>query len=121
MVASKNFDAEEDCKALKKAMKGFGQSTIIPPLHPTTAPYHPLIQPLHYDTFSGTNEDEITRVLAHRSSVQRQELVQRFKTMYGQVSLWKFDSFRANSSASGCLLSDVGVLWGGELRRLACA
>jgi annexin A7/11 len=50
-----NFNAEEDCKVLRKAMKGIG-----------------------------TDEKAIIDVLSHRSNAQRQDIKNRFKTMFGK-------------------------------------
>ena len=56
--ASDSFNAEQDAKALHKAMKGVG-----------------------------TNEQAIIDVLCHRSADQRQEIVSTFKTAYGSVQI----------------------------------
>uniref|UniRef100_A0A0L8IGR7 Annexin n=1 Tax=Octopus bimaculoides TaxID=37653 RepID=A0A0L8IGR7_OCTBM len=49
------FNAEQDCELLREAMKGLG-----------------------------TDEDMIINVLAYRSSPQRQEILKKFKTMFGK-------------------------------------
>ncbi|XP_019619915.1 PREDICTED: annexin A7-like [Branchiostoma belcheri] len=55
VVAAANFDAEEDAKILRKAMKGMG-----------------------------TDEKAILELLAERSNAQRQKIKLQFKTMYGK-------------------------------------
>lgn len=56
MFASSNFDAKEDAIALKKAMKGFG-----------------------------CDQKVIIDVIANRGVVQRIEIAEAFKTLYGKV------------------------------------
>lgn len=51
-----NFNPEEDCKTLHKAMHGLG-----------------------------TDEDALIRVLAARTNAQRQQLRPLYKQMFGQV------------------------------------
>eukprot|EP00058_Branchiostoma_floridae_P024868 XP_002610358.1 hypothetical protein BRAFLDRAFT_120055 [Branchiostoma floridae] len=55
VVPTENFDAEEDAKILRKAMKGMG-----------------------------TDEKAILELLAERSNAQRQKIKLQFKTMYGK-------------------------------------
>lgn len=54
-----NFNSEEDAKALKEAMKGFG-----------------------------TDEDAIIEIITKRSNEQRRQIATQFKTMYGQVRIF---------------------------------
>jgi len=56
VFASPNFDAKEDATALKKAMKGFG-----------------------------CDQKVILDVIANRGIVQRIEIAEAFKTLYGKV------------------------------------
>jgi len=55
IVDYEDFNCEQDCEALKAAMKGLG-----------------------------TDEDEITRLITHRSNAQRQEVKAKFPQMFGQ-------------------------------------
>lgn len=59
MFASPNFDAKEDAIALKKAMKGFG-----------------------------CDQKAIIDVIANRGVVQRIEIAEAFKTLYGKVKIY---------------------------------
>lgn len=52
-----DFDAEADAQALNKAMRGLG-----------------------------TDEESITKILGNRASWQRMEIVETFKTLFGEVS-----------------------------------
>lgn len=51
-----DFDAEADAQALNKAMRGLG-----------------------------TDEESITKILGNRASWQRMEIVETFKTLFGEV------------------------------------
>ncbi|CAH8513671.1 unnamed protein product [Schistosoma turkestanicum] len=55
VVAAPNFNPEDDCERLRKAMAGLG-----------------------------TNEKELIEVIGHRSSEQRAILVQKYRSMYGK-------------------------------------
>jgi len=59
VFASPNFDAKEDAIALKKAMKGFG-----------------------------CDQKAIIDVIANRGVVQRIEIAEAFKTLYGKVKIY---------------------------------
>lgn len=56
MFAAQNFNAKEDATALKKAMKGFG-----------------------------CDQKTIIDLLANRGIVQRIEIAEAFKSLYGKV------------------------------------
>jgi hypothetical protein len=62
-----SYDAEADCAALKKAMKGFG-----------------------------TDEATIINILAHRNNAQRQDLASKYKSMYGKVGKFLRQFYRAS-------------------------
>ena len=53
-----DFDAEADAQALNKAMRGLG-----------------------------TDEESITKILGRRACWQRMEIVETFKTLFGEVSV----------------------------------
>jgi len=58
-----DFDAEADAQALNKAMKGLG-----------------------------TDEESITKILGNRASWQRMEIVETFKTLFGEDLIEQLDS-----------------------------
>lgn len=55
------FNPRQDAEILRKAMKGFG-----------------------------TDEKSIIQVLAHRVNIQRQEIANNFKTLFGKVHVKNF-------------------------------
>ena len=61
-----NFDPEDDCENLRKAMKGLG-----------------------------TDEDALIAIICHRSVDQRVELCKKYKTMFGRDLLKDVKSERA--------------------------
>ncbi|CAH8549748.1 unnamed protein product [Heterobilharzia americana] len=63
LLPSPNFNAEEDCERLRKAMAGLG-----------------------------TKEKELIEVMGHRSSEQRQLIVSKYRSSYGKELLSKLKS-----------------------------
>ena len=77
MKPHSHFNAEEDAKALRKAMKGFGMSTY----------YARLCACVCY-TYTGTDEKAIINIVAYRSNEQRQQIKLKFKSIHGRVYMY---------------------------------
>ena len=95
MLPYANFDAKEDCEALRKAMKGLGMMMMMMTMTMTmtTTMMMMFLVMIMIVTCcdddngidSGTDEDAIIGVLTNRSVDQRVEVANMFKTMFGKV------------------------------------
>ena len=71
-----NFNPDADCQALRQAMRGAGMFTGRRCELPSNA-WNVL----------GTNERALTDLVTNRSNLQRQQIRQQYKTMFGSVCL----------------------------------